>query len=313
MTSSHPRLALKVDCDTFEGTQKGIPQLLRLFDKASIRATFFFTLGPDTSGRAVMRVFTRKGFLRKMLRSNAVALYGPKTMLYGTLLPAPMIGEKCSEVIRSVAAAGHEVGIHGWDHVRWHDRLDRMSEDQITRDVERAHGVFTQIFEKKAHAVAAPGWHVTPAYLQIQDAYRLLYASNTRGGSPCFLEADGVRFKTLEIPSTLPTWDEVLGTPEDQNEAAFIDYFRKQIRQTEVHSIHTEVEGRAYSGRFERQLDAWQADGVQFVTLEEVANEVLADRSRIPVRRHVRIAIPNRAGFVSSGAPSTRAGDLPSS
>jgi threonyl-tRNA synthetase len=73
-----PRLALKVDCDTFEGTKKGLPNLLRLFDKFQIRASFFFTLGPDTSGRAIMRVFTRKGFLKKMLRSNAAALYGPK-------------------------------------------------------------------------------------------------------------------------------------------------------------------------------------------------------------------------------------------
>jgi len=77
------RLALKVDCDTYEGTKNGIPNLLRLFDELGIRASFFFTLGPDTSGRAIARVFTQKGFLKKMFRSNAAALYGPRTMLYG--------------------------------------------------------------------------------------------------------------------------------------------------------------------------------------------------------------------------------------
>ncbi|MGC4075111.1 MAG: hypothetical protein QM760_21940 [Nibricoccus sp.] len=45
------RIALKVDCDTFEGTKNGLPNLLRLFDELKIRATFLFTLGPDTSGR----------------------------------------------------------------------------------------------------------------------------------------------------------------------------------------------------------------------------------------------------------------------
>src|SRR5437764_3043105 len=100
-----PRLALKVDCDTFEGTKKGLPNLLRLFDEFKIRASFFFTLGPDTSGRAAFRVFTQKGFLKKMLRSNAVALYGPRTMLYGTLLPSPMIGKKLADTIRLVGSA----------------------------------------------------------------------------------------------------------------------------------------------------------------------------------------------------------------
>ena len=65
------RVALKVDCDTLEGTREGVPRLLEIFAARGIRATFFFTLGPDRSGVAVRRVFTRKGFLRKMIRSRA--------------------------------------------------------------------------------------------------------------------------------------------------------------------------------------------------------------------------------------------------
>src|SRR5437762_326083 len=49
LSPSSRRLALKVDCDTFEGTKKGIPGLLDLFQEFGIKASFFFTLGPDTS------------------------------------------------------------------------------------------------------------------------------------------------------------------------------------------------------------------------------------------------------------------------
>ena len=101
------RVALKVDCDTYVGTRDGIPRLLELFAARGIRATFFFTYGPDRSGVAVRRIFTRPGFLRKMLRSRAPSLYGFPTMLYGTFLASPMIGERCAAVIRSVARAGH--------------------------------------------------------------------------------------------------------------------------------------------------------------------------------------------------------------
>ncbi len=129
------RVALKVDCDTFEGTKNGLPNLIRLFDELKIRATFLFTLGPDTSGRAVFRVFTQKGFLKKMLRSNAAALYGPKTMMYGTLLPSPMIGKQLGDDMRAVKNAGHEVGVHGWDHIRWHDKADKISPTEMWKKI----------------------------------------------------------------------------------------------------------------------------------------------------------------------------------
>ncbi len=300
--AAEPRLALKVDCDTYEGTRAGLPNLLRVLDRFGIRASFYFTLGPDRSGRAVVRVFTRKGFLKKMLRSRALSLYGPKTALYGTLLPAPDIGRRLAAVIRSVGEAGHEVGVHGWDHVRWHDRLDRMSEAEIARDYALAHGAFERIFGRRAHASAAPGWHATATSLAVQERYGLLYASNTRGPGPFFPEAEGRRFRTLEIPTTLPTWDETFNTPGLRDPEAFITYYRRAVAGTHVHSIHTEVEATALLALFTRQLEAWQADGVRFVTLEELAREALAAPEGIPVRRIVRLTLPGRAGAVTGSA-----------
>ncbi|HEX5438093.1 MAG TPA: polysaccharide deacetylase family protein [Gemmatimonadaceae bacterium] len=294
-----PRLALKVDCDTYEGTREGIPHLLRLFDRFHLRASFFFTLGPDRSGRAIIRVFTRQGFLRKMLRSRAVSMYGPRTMLYGTLLRAPDIGRRLAAVIRSVAEAGHEVGVHGWDHVRWHDSLHRMSEKQIEREYGLAHERFTQIFGQPARASAAPGWHATATSLAVQEHYHLHYASNTRGEVPFFPQAGGKRFETLEIPTTLPTWDETLNAPEFPDHAAFIAYYRRALAGTDVHSIHTEVEATAHRDLFRRQLEAWTADGVRFVTLAEMAADVLARPASIPTRRLVRTTLPGRAGEVT--------------
>jgi peptidoglycan/xylan/chitin deacetylase (PgdA/CDA1 family) len=296
------RLGIKVDCDTYMGTKDGIPNLLRLFDKCGIRASFFFTLGPDNSGRAITRIFRHKGFLKKMLRSNAVSLYGPRTMLYGTLLPAPVIGKKLAPLIRSVGEAGHEVGVHGWDHVRWHDRLGSMNKGEIEDQYSKAHAAFEEIFRFKAHSSAAPGWHVTPSYLLIQDSYQLLYTSNTRLGSPYFPMSENYKYKTLEIPTTLPTWDEMLGSPEFKDKGALIDFYGKSVVGTEVHTIHTEVEGTAHLPLFEQQLERWVSEGVQFLTLETLAKEILANPSQVPFRHLVRINILNRAGLISSGS-----------
>lgn len=297
------RVALKVDCDTYEGTKTGLPNLLRVFEKAGIRANFFFTLGPDRSGRAIRRVFTQKGFLQKMLRSNAVSLYGPKTMLYGTLLPAPQIGKKLNEEIYSVLTAGHEVGVHGWDHVRWHDQLGKMDKSQIEQECAQAHAVFAEIFKRKAHSMAAPGWHSTPTSLLVQDSYNLLYSSNTRLGPPHFPVSGKARFKTLEIPTTLPTWDEALAAPETGDPENLLNHYCQAINGTDVHTIHTEVEGMVYLQLFERLLGLWKSDGIEFVTLEQIAIEQMQNKDSVPFRNLTRITIPNRAGLVSSSVP----------
>src|SRR5437660_5341057 len=107
------QLALKVDVDTYAGTVEGIPRLLSLFAREGVQATFFFSVGPDNTGKAVKRVF-RKGFVRKVLSANPAASYGIRTMLYGTLLPAPDIGGRADAVrsMREVVRAGHAIGLH---------------------------------------------------------------------------------------------------------------------------------------------------------------------------------------------------------
>jgi len=297
------RVALKVDCDTLEGTREGIPRLLEIFAARGIRATFFFTLGPDRSGVAVRRIFTRKGFLAKMIRSRAPSLYGWKTALYGTLLPAPMIGARCEEALRAAARAGHDTGVHGWDHVGWHDRLDRMTAEQIARDYGAAHAEYLRILGVPARSSAAPGWTANARSLAIQEERALLHTSDTRGGEPFFPRAEGRTFRTLEIPTTLPTLDETLAWPDLEGDAAQRAFFRAAVRGTEVHTIHTEVEGRSKADLFAGILDDWQADGVAFVLLSELAREALARRERVPEREIAKIRLPGRGGFVTSGWP----------
>jgi peptidoglycan/xylan/chitin deacetylase (PgdA/CDA1 family) len=298
------RVALKVDCDTYVGTREGIPALLDVFARRGIRATFFFTLGPDRSGVAVRRFFTRKGFLKKMWKSHAGSLYGFPTVVYGTLLPAPRIGAKCEDAIRSVAAAGHDTGVHAWDHVGWHDGLDRWPAERVRAEVTRAHAEFRRILRFDADASAAAGWTANAASLEAEAERALLYTSNTRGGNPFFPRVGDRVFPTLEIPTTLPTLDEMLAWDAPTGDAARRDWYRSAVRGTEIHTIHTEAEGRSKRGLFEETLDAWIADGVRFPTLRDVAREARAHAETIPVRDLTRTTLPGRGGTVATGWPS---------
>ena len=297
------RVALKVDCDTALGTRDGVPTLLRLFDKHRIRATFFFSLGPDRSGRAALRVFSRRGFLKKMLRSRAPSLYPMRTMLSGTLLPAPEIGRFAREQIRSVAAAGHEVGVHAWDHVSWHDRIGTWSRERIAEEYARAMESFSSLFGRRATASACAGWAVSDAYLQVRETYPLLYTSDTREGSPFRPRLDGISSKIPEIPSNLPTLDEMLGNPDFPTPESLLAHYTGLSQHTNVHTVHTEVEGNAYCDWLDRLVAAWIARGMEFVKLEDLAREITS-RDVLPARRIGRITLPGRAGTVASGLES---------
>src|SRR5262249_44854449 len=138
------RIGLRVDVDTFRGTRDGVPRVLELLDAHGIRATFFFTVGPDNMGRHLRRL-VRPAFLWKMLRSRAASLYGWDIVLRGTLWTGPEIGHRLADVIRRTAQAGHEVGYHAWDHHAWQTELDAMDAAAIHASIERGVTALTDI------------------------------------------------------------------------------------------------------------------------------------------------------------------------
>jgi undecaprenyl phosphate-alpha-L-ara4FN deformylase len=304
------RLALKIDVDTHRGTRVGVPNLLRDLQAAAAPACFLFSLGPDQTGRAITRVF-RPGFFSKVSRTSVVQLYGVRTLLNGTLLPAPHIGRLNGHIMRAVREAGFEVGIHCYNHYRWQDHLQRMTLDEVAVEFEAAFGEFLRIFGRQAHTAGAAGWQSTALSREVYDRAGLLYSSDTRGTEPFFPRIGGRVFRTLEIPTTLPTLDELLGRPEYPDHA-IVSHYLSLLRadRPNVFTLHAEIEGMGKRALFRQLLDAWRSHGVQFIRLDDLARELLAQREAIPARDQVMVEIDGRSGQVatqaaiSPGAPS---------
>ena len=138
-------LALKIDVDTLRGTREGVPNLVEILRKHGVAATFLFSLGPDHTGRAIKRIF-RPGFVGKVRRTSVVKHYGIRTLLYGTLLPGPDIGRRAADVMLGVRDAGHETGIHCWDHIRWQDGVGEAAEKWTHDEMQRACSRYVDIF-----------------------------------------------------------------------------------------------------------------------------------------------------------------------
>ena len=285
------KLAIKIDIDTLKGYLEGLPRLLEILKAHDVRASVFFSMGPDNSGKALRRIF-RRGFITKMLRTKAPSAYGIKTLLYGTLLPAPMITASNPDLIRRTADDGHECGIHSWDHVYWQDNLPRLSVDTIRAELERAFSKFEEYAGFRPACSAAPGWQVTPDSLKVQDELGLTYCSDVRGYSPFMPEMGGKSFSTPQVPSTLPTLDEVLGYVKPEDVAGY--YAGLLHDGLNVHTIHTEMEGGMMHWTFSDFLDRCRDMGVEFLTLKEAMKESDLPRCKIEMGE-----IPGRAGKVA--------------
>jgi undecaprenyl phosphate-alpha-L-ara4FN deformylase len=292
-----PSIALKVDVDTYSGTRDGVPRLLEILDSFGIKATFYFSMGPDNSGKAIRRIFTRKGFLKKMIRTKAPSMYGIRTLLYGTILPAPQIAESLPAVLQRVSSQGHEVGIHCWDHVLWHDYLPKMPIGTVREEISKASRLFVDIFHRRAETTAAPGWTVSAGSLQVQESMSLRYCSDSRGYSPFYPVVDGKIYSTLQIPTTLPTMDELLGMEGISADTINDHYLALVSPGVNVHTIHAELEGGGMADVFVDLLNRLQKMNIRFLTLSQVAEE--AKKVTPPACVLSMQEIPGRAGLVA--------------
>ncbi len=296
------RLALKIDVDTDRGTRIGVPNLVRDLQEFEAPGCFLFSLGPDQTGRAITRIF-RPGFFKKVSRTSVVKLYGIRTLLNGTLLPAPHIGRRNTRILREVRDAGHEVGIHCYNHYRWQDYVNKMSLDTVRAEFIAARAEFLRIFGTEAQTAGAPGWQSNPRSRQIYDEANLLYSSDVRGHSPFFPRIGDQVFKTLEIPSTLPTFDELLGRPE-YPEDKIVPHYLSLLRadRPNVFTLHAEIEGMGHRPLFRALLAACREAGVEFIRLDELAKELLANRDALPIHDQVPAEIDGRSGNVATQA-----------
>ncbi|HLP98985.1 MAG TPA: polysaccharide deacetylase family protein [Sideroxyarcus sp.] len=276
------QLALKVDVDTYRGTREGVPRLVDAFKRHNAQATFFFSLGPDHTGRAIKRVF-RPGFMKKVSRTSVVEHYGIKTLLYGTLLPGPDIGRNCADIMRSVRDAGFEVGIHCYDHIRWQDHVAGKDAKWTQREMQRAVDRFTEIFGVAPKAHAAAGWQTNRYALRQTQQLGLEYSSDTRGSNPFIPTWNAEIIACPQLPTTLPTLDELIGRDGItlDNVAQHLLALTAQAPETgHVFTLHAELEGSKWMPVLEQLLAGWQAQGYELVSMRQYLQALKATLPR---------------------------------
>lgn len=306
-----PLLTLKIDVDTYRGTREGVPNLVRMLRAQQAGATFLFSLGPDHTGWALRRAL-RPGFFSKVSRTSVVEHYGLKTLMYGTLLPGPDIGKQCAAELRAVRDAGFECGIHTWDHVLWQDNVARRNAAWTVNMMRKAASRFASVFGAPAPTHGAAGWQMNGAAFAEHDAAGYRYASDGRAllqddgrladpaSGPHRLSVDGRTLNCVQLPTTLPTLDELLGREIDgtlittANIADFLLGLTAGATRDHVYTLHAELEGQKLAPIFEQLLAGWRAQGYRLASMAEHYAKVAQDD--LPVCPLSWGELPGRSG-----------------
>ncbi|MEA1927194.1 MAG: polysaccharide deacetylase family protein [Candidatus Auribacterota bacterium] len=289
-------VGLRIDVDTYNGTRTGVPTLLDILSQYKIRATFFFSVGPDNMGRHLWRLLRPK-FLLKMLRSKAGSLYGWDILLRGTFWPGPDISRVLKSPLEEAFAAGHEIGLHSIDHHRWQKIAGAMDREDIIGELSAGFQVISNYIGKDPISFAAPSWKGTDNLLRVEMEVGLQYGSDCRGSNIFRPIVEGDLSSIPQIPVTLPTYDEVIGwnNVSDRN---YNDYLLSLITEDRLNvlTIHAEVEGMSKSRLFKEFLDRALDSGITFLPLGSLLPD---DLSSIPTGVMEKGSIPGREGWVA--------------
>ncbi len=291
------QLALKSDVDTWRGTQQGVPRRVEILRRQRAGASFLFSLGPDHTGRAIRRAL-RPGFMKKVQRTSVVSHYGVKTLMYGTLLPGPDIGRRGADIMRATRDAGFETAIHCWDHVRWQDGVEKANATWTEIDMRRAHERYVEIFGGEAPGHGAAGWQMNPHALRLTQRLGYRWASDCRGTHPFVPVWNGEIVACPQLPTTLPTLDELIGTEDITADNVHLHLLRltgptHPVRD-QVFTLHAELEGLKFGDTLERLLTGWREQGYEMVTLGKMRDAL--DPALLPRHEIVRGEIPGRSG-----------------
>ena len=166
--------------------------------------------------------------------------------------------------------------------------------------MQRARDAFVDALGTEPETTGAAGWQLNKYVLPLQTELGYSYASDVRGQSPFLPTMEGVEGECVQLPTTLPTLDELIGVDDvtaDNVHETVIAAAREPSATGHVYTLHAELEGMKLLPVMDRLLASWQAEGVSIGTMGDLNGSL--DRSSLPRREITWGEVPGRSGILA--------------
>ena len=157
---------------------------------------------------------------------------------------------------------------------------------------------YAEILGEQPLSFAAPGWVINSHALAFFEKHHFIYSSDTRGSSPFYPRIDDQSFTVIQIPTTLPTVDEMVGLEAD-DEQSLTRYFVSLLTDgLNVLTVHAELEGKHWTGFLEGFIKGAFDMGYRFERLIDIAS-ALRESGTVPTGDITYGLVRGRAGEVA--------------
>jgi peptidoglycan/xylan/chitin deacetylase (PgdA/CDA1 family) len=254
------RFAVRVDIDTVKGLVDGVPVLLDILEESGVRATFFASVGTDTTARA----FFDSPRLKRHRAINPVKKYGSGELI-GSLVGLNF--QSHGTEFRKIDEKGHEIQLHCFNHLDWIRKIENVNKADAISLIEKGVTGFEEIFGRRPTAFASPAFKVTEAVLDAEEELGFDYASDYHRDGDC-IPFDGGR-RVLQIPVNAPLIEDLVagGAGDDSIISSMAQIIVKNTLT--VIYLHPSYEPRLKS-KLLRSVLALASESAENVTLGEV-------------------------------------------
>jgi undecaprenyl phosphate-alpha-L-ara4FN deformylase len=254
-------LGLRVDVASAWALRKNLPNLEDLLKKREVHATFFFTMGPERTGKLLLGPLPAWSMLPRSYRLARLAGYPLGSLATGILPTSKPLGTEFRETLDRLQSQGHETGCLGWDYWGWRSKVPGSSfaDSMAIADQEKALDAYRAIMGVGPIATASPGCVCTEDSLRLKEDHGIAYASDSWGTDPFLPVLGGRVWKPAQVPVTLPTIAELFLSKYDSINDCYTEISNlKDDQKWPVLQVSAEWEGGALLGHLDDFLRSLQ-------------------------------------------------------
>lgn len=271
--------ALRADIDSLKGLTVGSKNLLRLLEKNELKASFYSVMGWEGDIVNVLK--------HRILRKKKIALPGKEKLVglkpdYAELLRMlfkPKAFYLHKKELKTIRDEGHELGVHGFIHVKWNHLTGRELRNEFTSMTQ----AFEKVFNERPGGLSTPLEFNTRKVIELTEEFGFKCRSYV--GEKIFQPmVNGKKARHVMVPVTInksksfqPIIEYYLskGLGKEKTANKITELIEEKVDEKRLASfyIHPEFEAIHALPVLEKVLNNVKELGLRSMTFEEVAEK----------------------------------------
>jgi undecaprenyl phosphate-alpha-L-ara4FN deformylase len=236
-------ISIAVHVDGYYGLKYGVRNMLDLFDKYNIKASFFINMGKEAGIFKILKYYGGSEGSTGSTKST-VGRYTKFQILRMLFFPKNLGNSNC-EILEEIKRKGHEVNPHCWSHIMWSKNFNNLN---IPEQFSKMCNAFDKCVHERPIGFVPPTWKWDVRVINEMKNFKLKYLSVNEGKMQW---KDGI----LIIPLTFEkTPEELLN--QGLGEEKILKIYEKEIKGKKFVNLyfHADFEGIAGIKLFEKIL-----------------------------------------------------------